>query len=149
MLDIALPREWFILLSDNGLVVGKLGRKVAMPVIPSTVDQRSAEFQANRAAMAALVADLKARQAAAAQGGSEAARARHVARGKLLARERIEALLDPGAPFLEFSPLAAHGLYGDDAPGAGIVTGIGRVSGPRVRHRRQRRHGQGRHLLPR
>jgi 3-methylcrotonyl-CoA carboxylase beta subunit len=99
-----------------------------MPVIPSTVDQRSEEFRANQAAMAALVTDLRARQAAAALGGSESARARHVARGKLLPRDRIEVLLDPGAPFLELSPLAAGGLYADEAPGAGLITGIGRIA---------------------
>ena len=70
------------------------------------------------------------------------------ARGKLLPRERVDRLLDKGAPFLELSPLAAHGMYDGDAPGAGIVTGVGRVCGPRVRDRRQRRHRQGRHLLP-
>ena len=82
-------------------------------------------------------------------GGGEKARARaHVARGKLLPRERVDRLLDKGAPFLELSPLAAHGMYDGDAPGAGIVTGVGRVSRPRVRDRRQRRDRQGRHLLP-
>ncbi|WP_286987395.1 carboxyl transferase domain-containing protein, partial [Thiomonas sp. UBA7699] len=83
----------------------------------------------NAAALQALVDDLRARQARVAEGGGEAARAKHVARGKLLPRERVAALLDPGSPFLEFSPLAAHGLYDNAAPGAGIITGIGRVSG--------------------
>jgi len=78
---------------------------------------------------AELVEELRALTAQAAQGGGERARERHVARGKLLPRERVERLLDPGAPFLELSPLAAHELYGGDAPGAGIITGVGRVSG--------------------
>jgi 3-methylcrotonyl-CoA carboxylase beta subunit len=72
---------------------------------------------------------LKARQAETALGGGEAARAKHVARGKLLPRDRVEMLLDPGAPFLELSPLAAWGMYDDESPGAGIITGVGRVSG--------------------
>jgi len=79
--------------------------------------------------MAELVTALRAARARAAAGGPEVARTRHTQRGKLLARERIERLLDPGTPFLELSPLAAHGCYGDEAPGAGIVTGIGRVAG--------------------
>ncbi len=79
--------------------------------------------------MCALVVELKARQAKTALGGGEAARAKHVARGKLLPRERVEMLLDPGAPFLELSPLAAYGMYDDESPSAGIITGIGRVSG--------------------
>ena len=79
--------------------------------------------------MRALVADLRGKLAQVARGGSEAARERHTSRGKLLPRERIDALLDPGAPFLELSPLAAHGMYDGDVPSAGIITGIGRVSG--------------------
>ncbi|TQM35691.1 carboxyl transferase domain-containing protein [Pseudonocardia cypriaca] len=79
-----------------------------------------------------LVADLKARLAAAALGGSERARARHVERGKLLPRDRVNALLDPSSPFLELSPLAANGMYGDEAPGAGVITGVGRVAGREV-----------------
>jgi 3-methylcrotonyl-CoA carboxylase beta subunit len=97
--------------------------------IDSTVSERSAEFQANAAATRALVADLRARVARTALGGSEAARRRHAGRGKLLPRERVEALLDPGAPFLEFSQLAGGGLYGDEAPGGGLITGIGRIAG--------------------
>ncbi len=77
----------------------------------------------------ALVADLREQLATAARGGSERARARHVERGKLLPRERVDRLLDPSSPFLELSPLAAHGLYGGDAPGAGMITGIGRIRG--------------------
>jgi 3-methylcrotonyl-CoA carboxylase beta subunit len=78
---------------------------------------------------AELVADLKEQLARVRMGGGEKARARHTARGKLLPRERVDRLLDKGAPFLELSPLAAHGMYDGDAPGAGIVTGVGRVSG--------------------
>ncbi|MCC6171544.1 MAG: methylcrotonoyl-CoA carboxylase [Gammaproteobacteria bacterium] len=100
-----------------------------MPVIESALNPRSEEFRANAAAMQALVADLRARLAKVAEGGGEAARARHLARGKRLPRERVELLLDPGTPFLELSPLAAQGLYGDEAPAGGIITGIGRVSG--------------------
>ncbi len=100
-----------------------------MAVIESLLDVRSTEFAANATAMRALVEDLRARLARAAGGGGEAARARHVGRGKLLPRERVELLLDPGTPFLEFSPLAALGLYGDEAPAAGLITGIGRIAG--------------------
>lgn len=82
----------------------------------SRLDTRSPEFQANADAMRRLVADLRARTAQAAQGGGDAARARHAARGKLLPRERIRLLLDPGSPFLEIGQLAALGLYGDEAP---------------------------------
>jgi 3-methylcrotonyl-CoA carboxylase beta subunit len=83
----------------------------------------------NAAAHAELAADLAAQLQRVALGGGERARQRHVDRGKLLPRERVDALLDPGSPFLELSPLAAHGLYDGDAPAAGIITGIGRVSG--------------------
>ncbi len=100
-----------------------------MSVIDSQINPRSADFQANAAAMRALVDDLQAQVAKAAAGGGEAARARHVARGKLLPRERVQLLLDPGTPFLELAPLAAHGMYNGDAPCAGLVAGIGRVSG--------------------
>src|SRR5687768_7164008 len=100
-----------------------------MPILESKVDRKSAEFAANEAVMRALVDELAVRQAKAALGGGEAARAKHVARGKLLPRDRVEMLLDPGTPFLELSPLAAFGMYGDESPGAGIITGIGRVAG--------------------
>jgi 3-methylcrotonyl-CoA carboxylase beta subunit len=79
-----------------------------------------------------LVADLKARLARAAPGGPERARTRHVERGKLLPRDRVDALVDPSSPFLELSPLAANGMYGDEAPGAGVITGVGRVAGREV-----------------
>ena len=97
--------------------------------LPTRVRPTDPEFRANAAHMAELVMALRAARARAAAGGPEEARARHTQRGKLLARERIERLLDPGTPFLELSPLAAHGCYGDETPGAGIVTGIGRVAG--------------------
>jgi 3-methylcrotonyl-CoA carboxylase beta subunit len=98
-------------------------------VLTSSVNPKGQEFLDNRAAMLALVTDLRARVAQAAQGGGAAARARHLARGKLLPRERVELLLDPGTPFLELSQLAASGMYGDEAPGAGLISGIGRISG--------------------
>ncbi|MGA8009520.1 MAG: carboxyl transferase domain-containing protein, partial [Thiomonas sp.] len=100
-----------------------------MPVLDTKLSPRSAEFTANAAAMQALVDDLRARLTRAGQGGGDAARVKHTGRGKLLPRDRVAALLDPGTPFLEFSPLAALGLYDDAAPGAGVITGIGRVSG--------------------
>ncbi len=100
-----------------------------MAAIDSVLDPRSEEFRANRLAMEALVVDLRTRLAAAAQGGGDTARSRHLARGKLLPRQRVEMLLDPGTPFLELSQLAAGGLYHDEAPGAGLITGIGRVAG--------------------
>jgi 3-methylcrotonyl-CoA carboxylase beta subunit len=100
-----------------------------MAQIVSKIDIRSKEFADNRAAMQPLVDDLRATLQRNAAGGSAAARDKHTRAGKLLARERITALLDPGSPFLELSALAAHGVYGEDLPGAGLVTGIGRVSG--------------------
>ena len=100
-----------------------------MPIIRSTLNTRSDDYRRNAERMAALVADLRATVATAAQGGGETARARHLGRGKLLPRERLERLLDPGAPFLELSQLAAHGMYGGEVPGAGIITGIGRIRG--------------------
>jgi acetyl-CoA carboxylase carboxyltransferase component len=103
-----------------------------MAVIESSVDTTSAEFAANRARSEALVGELRERVALAARGGDEEARARHTARGKLLVRDRLARLLDPDTPFLEFSPLAAYDMYDGEAPGAGIVTGIGVVSGREV-----------------
>ena len=100
-----------------------------MPQIDSKLQPRSVDFQANSAAMQALVDDLRARVAAIAEGGGEAASAKHLARGKLLPRERVQLLLDPGTPFLELSQLAAYGMYDDAAPSAGIITGLGRVAG--------------------
>ena len=100
-----------------------------MPVIESTINTRSAAFAENAQAMRALVDDLREKLAQHAQGGGEAARAKHLARGKLLPRDRVERLLDAGSPFLEFSPLAGHEMYDNAAPGGGIITGIGRVAG--------------------
>ncbi len=97
--------------------------------LTSQIDVKSAEFEANRASMASIVEDLRTKVGAAAAGGSPKAVEKHRSRGRLLARERIDLLLDAGAPFLECSALAAHGLYGGEVPCAGIVTGIGRVSG--------------------
>ncbi|QBK04219.1 methylcrotonoyl-CoA carboxylase [Hylemonella gracilis] len=100
-----------------------------MSKLISQLNPRAASFQANVAAMRALVEDLRAQFARVEQGGGDIARAKHVARGKLLPRERVQQLLDPGSPFLEIAPLAAHAMYGDEAPGAGLIAGIGRVSG--------------------
>ena len=100
-----------------------------MAVIESTVDRNSAQFAARADAMRELVADLRQRLQEVSAGGGPAARERHVARGKLLPRERIDMLLDPGTPFLELSPLAAYDMYGGEAPGAGLITGIGRIAG--------------------
>ena len=100
-----------------------------MSVLPSAIDPRSPAFQANAAAMRALIDDLHAVVQKIKQGGDERSRERHLARGKLLPRERVRRLLDPGSPFLELSQLAAHGMYDDEVPCAGIITGIGRVMG--------------------
>ena len=100
-----------------------------MPVLTSFLSPRAADFVANAQAMQAAVADLRAQLQASALGGGEAARAKQLARGKLPPRERVALLLDPGTPFLELSPLAAHGMYNGDAPCAGVIAGIGRVSG--------------------
>ncbi|ESR22994.1 carboxyl transferase domain-containing protein [Lutibaculum baratangense] len=103
-----------------------------MPIIRSTADLTSGEAVANREAWGRMSADLRARRDAVAAGGSERARERHVARGKLLPRERVMRLLDPGSPFLELGSLAAYGMYEDAIHGAGIITGIGRVMGREV-----------------
>src|ERR1700743_552814 len=99
------------------------------PVLRSRVDSAGAAFTRDSAANAALVAELRRKLAEAGRGGPERARDRHTARAKLLPRDRVRALLDPGSPFLELSPLAADGLYDGDAPAAGIITGVGRVAG--------------------
>ncbi len=99
------------------------------PALRSAGDPTSESFKRNTEAHTALVSELREHLSAAARGGSEKARARHVERGKLLPRDRVDSLLDAASPFLELSPLAAHGLYGGEAPAAGIITGIGRVSG--------------------
>ena len=103
-----------------------------MPAITSQLDPRSQDFRDNVAYHRALVEELDARLARAAHGGGDKARAKHTERGKLLARDRIAALLDPGSPFLEIAPLAAEGMYDDAAPAAGMVAGIGRVQGLEV-----------------
>ncbi|MEJ5226059.1 MAG: carboxyl transferase domain-containing protein, partial [Anaerolineales bacterium] len=103
-----------------------------METLPTHVNTASETFQANSQHHRALAAELRQRLERVRQGGGEKYRQRHEAQGKLFVRERIERLLDPGAPFLELSALAAYDLYGGEAPGAGIVTGIGRVSGREV-----------------
>ncbi len=103
-----------------------------MPVLKSLLDRAGEEAAANARHMRSLVARLNDQLTKAAEGGSERARERHTARGKLLPRDRIDALLDRGSPFLELSALAADGLYGGEAPAAGLITGIGRVQGREV-----------------
>src|SRR5215475_5700591 len=103
-----------------------------MTVIASLIDKESEAFRARDAHNRALVEELRAKTANAALGGSESARAKHMARGKLLPRERIQRLLDPGSPFLEIGALAANGLYNNEAPGAGVIAGVGRVRGREV-----------------
>jgi 3-methylcrotonyl-CoA carboxylase beta subunit len=105
-----------------------------MPVWESKLNARSADFQTNAAAMRAAVQDVTAHIAKAQLGGGNSARAKHIARGKLLPRDRVQTLLDPGTPFLEIAPLAAWGMYpdkdgSDSAPAAGVIAGIGRISG--------------------
>jgi 3-methylcrotonyl-CoA carboxylase beta subunit len=104
-------------------------KRSTMPAIESQINTRSAEFLQNSSAMQTQIADLQSTLEAAARGGSEAARKKHIARGKLLPRDRVEQLIDPGSPFLELSPMAAHGIYNNDAPGAGLITGVGRING--------------------
>ena len=103
-----------------------------MPSLKSQIDRQSPDFRDNTASLQAQVADLDAKLERIAQGGGEKARAKHTARDKLLPRERVSALLDPGSPFLEFSALAGDGMYDDQSPCAGIITGIGRVHGQEV-----------------
>ncbi|MBV9276448.1 MAG: methylcrotonoyl-CoA carboxylase [Verrucomicrobia bacterium] len=100
-----------------------------MAILESKLNSGLEEFRVNAAAMRRLVDDLKGKVKELAQGGGEEARKKHLARGKLLPRERVHRLLDPGTPFLELSQLAAYGMYDDAAPGAGVITGVGRVSG--------------------
>jgi len=100
-----------------------------MTALTTSLDPRSEGFRANAAVMRALVEDLQAKTEGIALGGDEASRQRHIGRGKLLARERVRTLLDPGSPFLELSAFAAYGMYDGGVPAAGIVTGIGRISG--------------------
>ncbi|WP_116089646.1 carboxyl transferase domain-containing protein [Sphingomonas crusticola] len=103
-----------------------------MTQLSTLIDPSSESFRANAAHNRALTSELRARVAAAALGGSEASRERHVSRGKLLPRDRVTRLLDPASPFLEIGQLAANGLYGDEVPGAGLIAGIGRVMGREV-----------------
>ncbi len=103
-----------------------------MSILSSQLNPRSADFQANSEAMRSLVSDLRQTIGKIALGGPEAARQKHIARGKLLPRERVDALIDPGSPFLELSQLAAYGMYGEsnfEVPAASVITGIGRVNG--------------------
>src|SRR5271168_1935132 len=100
-----------------------------MSPIQSLISPSSAVFKSNAQAMATLVDELKSRLAVASLGGNGRSRDRHKSRGKLLPRERVERLVDPGSPFLELSPLAAFGMYEGDIHAAGIITGIGRISG--------------------
>ncbi|WP_158671048.1 carboxyl transferase domain-containing protein [Bradyrhizobium guangdongense] len=95
----------------------------------SSIDPSSSDFARNAEAMRALVADLREKLSQVAGGGGEASRNRHTARGKMLARERVDLLVDPGTSFLELSPLAAYGLYGGDVHSASVITGVGRISG--------------------
>src|SRR5919106_1458380 len=98
-----------------------------MPSIQTKIDPASPAFGENAEHMQGMVADLQARIAKITEGGPAGARERHLRRGKLLARERIQRLLDPGTPFLELSPLAANSMYNDEVPSAGIITGMGRI----------------------
>ena len=116
------------------LTIANIGAMVlapdaAFPVLRSSADPSSPEFRRNGSHHRALAAELASRLERAVIGGPEAARARHTGRGKLLPRERLTRLLDPGSPFLELSPLAAMGIYDDEAPAAGIICGVGRVAG--------------------
>ncbi len=103
-----------------------------MPVIKSKLETASADFKENQLQMESIVDELKSRISTAAQGGGERAINKHLARNKLLPRDRIKALLDPGSPFLELSQLAAYEMYEDAAPAAGIITGVGRIHGTEV-----------------
>src|ERR671916_348180 len=99
------------------------------PVLRSSADKSAEAFRRYHDEHTRLVDDLRAKLRQAALGGPEKARTRHVERGKLLPRDRVDTLLDPGSPFLELSPLAADGLYEGQAPAAGVIAGIGRISG--------------------
>ena len=105
---------------------------MSAPKLETKVDRESDEYRARSEHNRKLVEKLRADVAEAAKGGPEKHRQRHVQRGKLLPRDRVERLLDPGSPFLEIGQLAANGLYDDEVPGAGIIAGIGRVSGKQV-----------------
>src|SRR5690606_4480282 len=100
-----------------------------METLVSQIDPNSEAFRENDAAQRQLVAELHERLARTALGGPEKSRQRHISRGKLLPRDRVDQLLDNGSPFLEVAPLAANGMYNDDSPGAGVIAGIGLVNG--------------------
>jgi 3-methylcrotonyl-CoA carboxylase beta subunit len=106
-----------------------IDKEWGVAILNTTIEKSGAEFRKNAVQMAALVEELQARRALAAQGGPAKARERHMARGKLLPRERVMRLIDGGSPFLELSPLAANGMYDDAVQAAGIITGIGRIAG--------------------
>ena len=118
-----------------------------MSVLQTRIDRHGAEFVANEAVNRGLAAELRELAAKVRAGGSAAARAQHESRDKLLVRDRIDRLLDPGTPFLEIGQLAGHDLYDDWIPSGGVVAGSAGV-GSRMRHRRQRRDGERRHVLP-
>ena len=103
-----------------------------MAVLTSSVSPRSADFKARAAAMREALSEIRAAADAAMEGGGEKARTRHTARGKMLPRDRVQHLIDPGSPFLEVGGLAAHDMYEGACPGAGIITGVGRVEGREV-----------------
>jgi 3-methylcrotonyl-CoA carboxylase beta subunit len=119
-----------------------------MPTIESAHDLRSPEANANAETMRALVADLRNTAERLRLGGGQTARERHLSRGKLLPRDRIRALIDPVSPFLEIGQLAAHGMYGGEVPSAGIITGIGRVSGRECMIVANDATVKGRHVFP-
>src|SRR4249919_2325271 len=104
-------------------------REEVLAILSSSVDKSAAEYRTNTERMHLLVRELQARRTKAALGGSERSRERHVARGKLLPRDRVMNLIDPGSPFLELSPLAANGMYDEAIHGAGLITGVGRIEG--------------------
>ena len=101
-----------------------------MTTLTTRLDPRGEDFRGNASLMRGLVADLREKTAEVARGGSDEARQKHLSRGKLLPRDRINALIDPGSPILELSPLAAYGMYGGDVPAASIITCIGRNAPP-------------------
>ena len=100
-----------------------------MTILKTAINSQSEEFKANSVAMQSLVDDLNEKVGIIARGGDDKAREKHLSRGKLLPRDRIKHLCDPGSPFLELSQLAAWGMYGNAVPAAGIITGIGRIAG--------------------